>query len=123
MVFYRNIVSEREHNRTNTIPFKMPESWKCEVPADFSGGEQHVGIFKDFANAILNGTKLLAPGEEGILGLTISNAIHLSSWTGESVDVKNFPHDRFYELLLEKIANSTIKKEVKKVVADTANTY
>jgi len=123
MIFNRNIISEREHNKTNTIPFAMPECWKCEVPADFSGGEQHVGIFKDFANAILNGTKLLAPGEEGVLGLTISNAIHLSSWTGETVDVKNFPHDRFYDLLQEKIANSTIEKNVRRVVADTANTY
>ena len=123
MVFHRNVVSEREHNKTNTVPFATPECWKCEIPADFSGGEQHVGIFKDFANAILNGTKLLAPGEEGILGLTISNAIHLSSWTGETVDVKNFPHDKFYELLQEKIANSTIKKVVRKVVADTTNTY
>ncbi|MBQ4527103.1 MAG: Gfo/Idh/MocA family oxidoreductase [Clostridia bacterium] len=123
MIFNRNIISEREHNKNNTVPFAMPECWNCEVPADFSGGEQHVGIFKDFANAILNGTKLLAPGEEGILGLTISNAIHLSSWTGETVDVKNFPHDKFYDLLQEKIANSTMKKEVKKIVADTSNTY
>ncbi len=123
MIFNRNIISEREHNRINTKPFGTPECWKCEVPADFSGGEQHVGIFKDFANAVINGTKLLAPGEEGILGLTISNAIHLSSWTGETVDVKNFPHDKFYDMLQDKIKNSTVKKNVNKVVADTANTY
>lgn len=57
------------------------------------------------------------------MGLTISNAIHLSAWTGETVDVKNFPDDRFYDLLQEKIKNSTYTKTVVKVVADTKGTY
>ena len=74
-------------------------------------------------NAIKNKTDLLAPGKEGINGLTISNAIHLSGWTGETVDVKNFPHDRFFEILQEKIQNSIIVKKESHVVADTAGTY
>lgn len=123
MLFSRNIVSEREFNKTNTEPFGRPEVWKCEIPADFSGGEQHVGILKDFTSALLNGTKLLAPGEEGINGLTISNAIHLSGWTGETVDVKNFPDERFYEILQDKIKNSTVVKKESHVVADTTGTY
>ena len=53
----------------------------------------------------------MAKGEEGILGLTISNAIHLSAWTRETVDVKHFPDDRFYELLQEKIRNSKVGKK------------
>lgn len=123
MIFYRNIISERDFNQTNTEPFGLPENWLCEIPADFSGGEQHVGILKNFASAIKNKTDLLAPGKEGINGLTISNAIHLSGWTGETVDVKNFPHDRFFEILQEKIKNSTVVKKESHVVADTAGTY
>ena len=123
LTFYRNIVSEREFNKTNTIPFATPECWECNVPADFSGGEQHVGILKNFADAVLEGKKLLAPGEEGINGLTISNSIHLSAWTGETVDVKNFPDDRFYELLQEKIKASTVVKKESHVVSDTTGTY
>ncbi len=123
ITFKRNVVSEREHNKVNTVPFGKPECWECSIPVDGSGGEQHVGILKNFANAVLNGTELLAPGEEGINGLTISNAIHLSGWTGEIVDVKNFPHERFYELLQEKIDASTVVKEESQVVADTSNTY
>ncbi len=110
LVFHRNVISEREHNRINKVPFAMPECWECNVPADFSGGPQHVGILRNFADALQNGTELLAKGEDGILGLTISNAIHLSAWTGETVDVKHFPDDRFYELLQEKIRNSKGKK-------------
>lgn len=123
ITFKRNVISEREHNKVNTEIFAKPECWDCNVPANFNGGEQHVGIFKDFANAVLNGTPLLAPGEEGIRGLTISNAIHLSGWTGETVDVKNFPDDRFYELLQEKIRTSTVEKKESSVVADTTGTY
>ncbi len=123
ILFKRNVISEREHNKVNTAPFGTPECWNFEIPADFSGGEQHIGIIKNFASAVLNGTELLAPGEEGINGLTISNAIHLSAWTGETIDVKNFPHDKFYELLQEKIKNSTVVKKDCQIIADTANTY
>ncbi len=124
LVFHRNVISEREHNRVNRIPFAQPECWKCEIPVDFSGGKQHVGILQNFTNAILNGQELLAKGEEGINGLTISNAIHLSGWTGETVDVKNFPDDKFYDILQDKIKNSTVvKKEQQIVVEDNSSTY
>ena len=104
-----------EFNKTNTAPFGKPECWKCEIPVEGAPGEQHLGILKNFANAILKGEKLLAPGEEGINGLTMSNAIHLSSWTGEVVDIKNFPDDKFYDILQGKIQNSTIVKHVREV--------
>jgi len=123
LMFYRNIVSEREFNQTNTSPFGVPECWKCEIPADFSGGEQQMGILKNFTKAILEGKELLAKGEEGINGLTISNSIHLSAWTGETVDVKNFPDEKYYELLQEKIAKSTLVKKESQVIADTTGTY
>ena len=117
LVFYRNVISEREFNKINTQPFGVPECWECNMPADFSGGPQHVGILQNFTDALLKGTELVAKGEEGIRELTISNSIHLSAWTGETVDVKNFPDDRFYELLQEKIRNSkVVKKEAHIVV-------
>ena len=123
MIFNRNVVSERDFNKRNTQPFEKPENWKCEIPVSGSG-EQHVGILKDFTKALLNGTELLAPGIEGINGLTISNAIHYSAWTGSTVDVKNFPHEDFYNILQQKIAASTVDKNnfVQKVV-DTTGTY
>lgn len=124
MIFWRNTVSEREFNKTNTEIFGLPECWKCEIPTKPASRTPHALIMQNFAESLLNGTPLIAPGYEGINGLTISNAIHLSSWTGETVDVKNFPHERFYELLKEKIANSNAdKKVVKKQVADTSGSY
>ncbi len=123
ILFHRNIVPEREFNKTNTEAFGKPECWECNIPADFSGGPQHPGILSNFASAVLRGTSLLAKGEEGILGLTISNAIHLSAWTGETVDVKNFPDERFYSLLQEKIQKSTVVKKESQVISDTSKTY
>lgn len=123
ITFWRNRVSEREFNKTNNEIFGCPECWKCEIPADKSGGEQHMGILKNFADAVLKGTPLLAPGYEGINGLTISNAIHYSAWTGGWADVKNFPHDEFYGLLKDKIAKSTVVKKNIQRTADTEGTY
>ena len=123
MIFYRNTVSEREFNKTNTTQFGKPECWKCEIPVSGSG-EQHIGILKNYTNALLTGTELLAPGKEGINGLTISNSIHYSAWTGKTVDVKNFPHDEFYNLLLEKIKSSKVdKSSIVQRTADTTGTY
>lgn len=123
ITFRRNVVSEREFNKSNKAPFARPEIWNCEIPVDPSGGEWHVGILKNYSDALLNGTELLAPGEEGIKGLTISNAIHLSAWTGKVVDTKNFDHDLFYSILKEKIKSSKEKSNVKKVISDTKGSY
>lgn len=117
MVFFKNEVSEREFEKTNTAPFGTPKYEKIVLDVDKSGGEQHVGILKSVVSALNNGTPLLAPGEEGINCVTLIDSIILSGWTGETVDVKNFPDDRYYELLQEKIANSTVVKKDQQVIA------
>jgi hypothetical protein len=68
-----------------------------------------------FAAAILRGEPLTASGQEGINGLMISNAAFLSSWLGKEVSLP-LDEDLFYNLLQEKIKNSTFKKEVKEIV-------
>ena len=45
-------------------------------------GGQHAGVLENFAANILDGTPLIAPGSDGINGVRLANAIHLSSWTG-----------------------------------------
>lgn len=47
----------------------------------------HLGILNDFSRAVRTGSGLLAPGTEGIRGLSIANAAYLSSWTGEWIDL------------------------------------
>lgn len=107
--FWRLRVSERQFNSEYTGGFGEPECWKCEVPV--KGTETgHVGIMTDWVQAIQKGTPLLAPGIEGINGLSISNAMHLSAWTDDWVDIATMDEDLFYEKLQERIKTSTYKK-------------
>ncbi len=122
LTFWRLRVSEREFNRTYKGGFGAPECWKCEIPVEGTGHE-HEKITANWVRAILKGEPLLAPGEEGILGLTISNAIHLSSWTDDWVELP-IDEDLFYEKLQEKIKASSGKKQgIKDRTMDVRGTY
>ncbi len=92
--------------------FATPECWKCEIPTG-RPGEGHKGIMKDFVKAILTGSDLLGPGAEGINSLQLSNAMLLSSWTDSTVDLP-VDEDAFYDLLQERIAQSTSDKDADK---------
>jgi predicted dehydrogenase len=122
LTFWRLRVPEPEFNATWTKGFGRPECWKIEIPVGKGGGEQHVGILKNFTNAILKGEALLAPGEEGIHGLTLSNAMHLSSWTDDWVELP-LDEELYYEKLQEQIRNSTFKKEIGTAVLDIAGSH
>lgn len=71
-------------------------------------GEQHSGVLENFARHILHGEDLLAPGAEGINGVRLANAIHLSTWTGEEISLKDFDDDLYLSEL-----NKRIKEEGK----------
>ena len=75
-----------------------------------------------FVGNILRGEPLVARGEEGINGLMLSNAMHLSSWTNETVALP-IDEDLFLEKLNALRATSAKKDEVKEVTADTSGTY
>jgi predicted dehydrogenase len=66
-------------------------------------GEQHIGVLGNFAASILEDAPLIAPGTDGMLGVRLANAIHLSSWTGREVSI-HFDDDEFLRLLNERIA-------------------
>jgi len=65
-------------------------------------GGQHAGVLENFAANILDGTPLLAPGSDGITGVRLANAIHLSSWTGREVSL-DFDEDEFLTALNDRI--------------------
>ena len=50
-------------------------------------GAQHCAVLENFAANILDGTPLIAPGSDGINGVSLANAIHLSSWLGKEVEL------------------------------------
>ena len=81
----------------------------------------HSSQVKGFAPPWYCGEPLVARGEEGINGLTLSNCMHLSSWLGQPVTLP-IDEDLFYEKLSEKIAGSKIKTG-ESVHFDTEGTY
>lgn len=109
LTFWRLRTPERQFNKEWKSGFGMPECWKCEIP--IKGVETgHRGITKNWIEAILKGKELLAPGIEGIRGLEISNAMYLSSWIDDWVDIP-VDEDLFYAELKKRIETSTYKKE------------
>ena len=119
--FWRLRIPERQFNQEFTGGFGEPECWKCQVPI-IGENTQHLGILQNWIDAILKETPLIAPGEEGILGLALSNAMHLSAWTDDWVELP-INEDLFYEKLQEKIKSSTFKKTVKKATLDVSGTH
>ena len=121
LTLHKLAVNEREFCKTAKGGFDKPECTVSEVETD-GLNEQHVGVMKAFAGNILHGTSLIAKGEEGINGLTLSNAMHLSSWLGHAIEL---PLDEYLFLEeLNKHRASSKKKEVTgDVVFETKGTY
>ena len=119
--FWEFEMSEPEFSKVNKKPFGKPERTKIELETD-GKNEQHSGVLNAFAGAILRGEPLVAGGEEGINGLMLSNAMHLSAWTNETVTLP-IDEDLYYEELMKRVKTSKRKTNVVEVVGDTSGTY
>ena len=113
--------NEREFCFTTKEGFAKPEGEWVEVETD-GENPQHVGVLRAFAGAILRGEKLVANGVEGIRGLTLSNAMHLSSWLGKTVEIP-FDEELFLQELNARRAASKKKTNVVGTVFDTEGSY
>ncbi|WP_342006219.1 Gfo/Idh/MocA family oxidoreductase [Citrobacter sedlakii] len=118
--FWRLRESETEFNARWQNGFGEPECWEVTIPTAAECSEHDV-ITRNFTAAILRGEPLIAPGLEGIRGLTLSNAMHLSTWIDDWVA---FPFDeqRYYQLLQERIASS-VEKHVASRTLDASGTW
>ncbi len=120
LTFQKLAVDEREWCVTCQEGFKKPD-WETITVETDGANPQHVGVLNAFAAAIDHGAPLVADGREGINGLMLSNAMHLSAWTGETVALP-IDEQRFYDLLMEKCKTSRHKEEVD-VTENTSGTY
>lgn len=121
LTFFRTRVSVSEFLKTTPENFATPECWT--IPVEGRGeNTQHVGVMTNVVDAILDGKPLLVPGEEGINGLSLSNAMHLSAWTDGWVDLP-LDGDRFLTLLNEKRATSRHKADVSKTAGDMSGSF
>ncbi len=84
--FHRLTIPLDEFNRKTTEGFAEPANWVCEIPvaglADLSGG-----MLRNFLDSALDGTALLVDGTEGLASLEFENAILLSTWLDNWVEL------------------------------------
>ena len=124
LTFRRNRTPERQFNSEYTGGFGAPEVWDCDIPTGDKGGE-HAEVTGAWIKAIIadDPSLLIADGREGTKSLELSNAMLLSTWTDEWV---NLPIDaeKYHEMLQERIDTSTYVKDASKSkVMDVDGTF
>ena len=121
LMMYEMKTNEREFCFTSTQGFAQPEGeWiTVETPGE---NTQHNGVLAAFASAIIHNTPLIAKGQEGINGLTLSNAMHLSGWLHQMVSIP-FDEELFLSELNKRRGKSQKKQVEEDVTFDTTGSY
>ncbi len=101
---WRMDVNERE------ICFSSDDPWyrgEAETYLLENDGEnpQHAGVINAFAAHLLRGEPLIAEAKDGLRELELSNAIHLSGWTGKRLEIP-VSREAFDRELEKRIAGS-----------------
>ncbi len=109
LTFRQNEVPASQFSRESQSSFTRPPTWETVIPVQ-GKAEQHVGIMKNFAEAILEGAPLIAEASEGIHSVELGNSMLLSSLRGAPIQLPMDAGDYEAELK-KKIAASTYKKE------------
>ena len=113
----RNEVESSAFSQESDQGFAKPSTWDVKIPID-GNGEQHMGVFKNFTQAILKGEALFCPADDGIHSVELANAILYSGLKHEPIAL---PLDSAeYEACLTKLIEEST--HVKKVVETKVET-
>jgi predicted dehydrogenase len=114
LCFTRNESDMLEFSRSAKVGFAKPDVWNVSIPFE-NAASQHATLMQNFVNAILDGERLIVPGEEGIHSVELANVMLYSSLIGQTVEL---PMDSvaYEKKLNELIANSKMEKKVVEVV-------
>ncbi len=103
-------VDEREHCYTAKEGFRTPD-YETTTERFENSGPQHWGILSNVCDAILGKAELYAPAEDGLYGVMLANAMHLSSWLDKEITLP-FDDELFYEELKKRIALSKPRENI-----------
>jgi predicted dehydrogenase len=120
LTFWRNAEDERTWCTSCKEGFRKPDCQMTRVETD-GLNPQHPAVLNAFAAHILRGEPLVADGREGLRGLMLSNAMHLSSWLGKAVTLP-IDEELFHQLLTEKCRTSR-RKEERDITMQTEGSY
>ncbi len=122
LTFHRTRKNVAEVNRNSPDPFTSVECWTIDIP--FNGNREHgehERITRNFIDALQKGTPLLSPGQEGVKGLELGNAMLMSAMQKRGVDlpIDGEAYDQLIRDLTKKYGGKKTL-ETKKVEADMA---
>lgn len=123
LVFNRTRVPERQFNEEYKGGFGEPEVWKCEIPVTGSDNG-HAGVLEAWAKAIQANDEslMVAKGQDGIRGVELANAMLLSTWIDDWVELP-VDEDLFYSKLQERIESSSFVKKTVSIEMDVNKSF
>ena len=120
ITFWRTVDGVKKFLDETEAGFAKPETWKTEIPG--GSGPEHRGILVNWTEAILDGVELLAPGTDGLNGVMLANAMLMSAWTDDWVDVP-IDDDAYAAMLAEKAERSTFVKRERKAKVEAVSSF
>ena len=87
LTFRMNRKTARDFRENSPLSFAVPESWEIDIPVAKPDPEPAKLMAQNFVNAILKNEPLIAPGQDGVKGLEIGNAMLLSGLRRKPVDL------------------------------------
>ena len=110
LLFHRNAVSMTEFSRKAESGFARPEVTITEIPFA-NAQEPALAMIRNFISAVLDGTPLVAPGEEGLPSVELANMMALSSIHEKAIHAPL--NARIYKEELEKRIKKSSRKTKK----------
>ncbi len=107
LTLYEYAVSEPEFSKNNKSRSAFIPVNKKVIELE-EQTNQHVDVLNAWSGAILRGEPLVADGSEGVQSLTISNAMHLSAWLNQEIELP-LDDDLFYAELMKRVDASQKK--------------
>lgn len=121
LTYIKNKTDERDFCLTEQNGFAQPATEVIPVETD-GQNPQHVGILRNFTNALLGKEELFVKGQEGLLGVELMDAMLLSQWLGRAVELP-IDDELYLSELNKRRATSRKKEDIVESVVDLSDTY
>jgi predicted dehydrogenase len=107
LYLYKNDTSMLTEIKSSSSKYGSMTCSKMEISFDFHGAEAYKLMIDNFANSILYGEKLIAPGVEGLNSLMLSNAVLFSSQKRRQIFLP-IDSEEYFLVLRELISKSKL---------------
>ena len=122
LILKQNAQSTARYCADSREMFGMPDMTETEITPQETVN-QHAGIIENFVSAILHDEDLIAPAEQGLLSLSLANAIVLSSWRDETIDLP-LDSSLYQQELSQRIEGSGLREKLNvEAIIDMEKSY